>query len=217
MRYYVVTGGPLTSKAADVIKDGSVIAADKGIDFCFEHGFMPVLAVGDMDSVSKAGLERLSNSGIPVKTFPVEKDMTDTELAVSLVPEGNEITVVCPLNGRLDHVTANIQLAAGLHRNGKDIRLDDGVTEVYFLSGNDEISLNLDRYGDDSAVSLVPLTFDKAVTGVTTEGLYYPLADADIKCGKTLTFSNKPVSGVSKIKVSIKDGLMAVMVSNSNV
>ena len=41
MHYYVVTGGPLTSKAAEVIKDGLVIAADKGIDFCFEHGFKP--------------------------------------------------------------------------------------------------------------------------------------------------------------------------------
>lgn len=217
MRYYVVTGGPLTSKAAEVIKDGGIIAADKGIEFCFEHGFVPSLAVGDMDSISPAGLEKLNTSGISVKTFPVEKDMTDTELAISFVPEGEELTVVCPLSGRIDHITANIQLAAALHREGRSIELDDGISEVHFLSGNDEISLRLDRYGDDSAVSLVPLSFDKDVTGVTTEGLYYPLTDAVIRCGKTLTFSNKPVSGVSEVKVSIKDGLMAVMVSNSNV
>ncbi|MBO4681260.1 MAG: thiamine diphosphokinase [Clostridiales bacterium] len=215
MRYYVVTGGPLTSKAAEVIKDGAIIAADKGIDFCFEHGFTPSLAVGDMDSISPSGLERLNSSEIPVKTFPVEKDMTDTELAISFVPEGEDLTVVCPLSGRIDHVTANIQLAAALHRNGRNIRLDDGVTEVRFLSGSDETSLTLDRYGDDSAVSLVPLSFDGNVTGVTTEGLYYPLNDAVISCGKTLTFSNKPNSGVSKIKVSIREGLMAVMVSSS--
>jgi len=215
MRYYVVTGGPLTSKAAEVIKDGTIIAADKGIDFCFEHGFTPSLAVGDMDSISPEGLERLNSSGIPVKTFPVEKDMTDTELAISYVPENEELTVVCPLSGRIDHVTANIQLAAALHRDGRKIKLDDGVTEVCFLSGKDEISLTLERYGDDSAVSLVPLSFDREVTGVTTEGLYYPLTDAAIACGKTLTFSNKPISGVSKIRVSIKEGLMAVIVSSS--
>ena len=217
MHYYVITGGPLTSKAAEVIKDGEIIAADKGIDFCFEHGFRPVLAVGDMDSISPSGLERLERSGIPVKTFPVEKDMTDTELAVSFVPEGDEITVVCPLNGRIDHVTANIQLAAALHRDGRDIRLDDGVTEVRFLSGSEKISLKMDRYGNGSAVSLVPLSFDNDVTGVTTEGLYYPLTDAVIKCGKTLTFSNVPISGVTEISVSISGGLMAVMVSNANV
>lgn len=217
MHYYVITGGPLTSKAADVIKRGKVIAADKGIDFCRRHGMIPDLAVGDMDSVSRAGLKFLSENKIPVNTYPVEKDATDTEIAVSGIPEGNKITVVCPLNGRLDHVTANLQLAASLHRDGLDIKLDDGVTEVYFLSGNEKISLKLDRYGDNSAVSLVPLSFDKDVTGVTTEGLYYPLSDADVSCGKTLTFSNKPVSGVSRVSVSIRDGLMAVIVSNANV
>ena len=217
MHYYVVTGGPLTSKAAEVIKEGEIIAADQGIDFCFEHGFTPALAVGDMDSVSASGLEKLKISGIPVQTYPVEKDMTDTELAISLVPEGEELTVVCPLSGRIDHVTANIQLAAALYRDGRNIKLDDGVTEVHFLSGNDVISLKLDRYGDDSAISLVPLSFDGNVTGVTTEGLYYPLTDAVVSCGKTLTFSNKPKTGVSEFKVSIRDGLMAVTVSNSNV
>ena len=215
MHYYVVTGGPLTDKAAEVIKGGKVIAADKGIDFCRRHEIMPYLAVGDMDSVSKTGLKFLEKNKIPTKTYPVEKDYTDTEIAISFVPEKGKITVVCPLSGRLDHVTANIQLAAALHRDGRDITLDDGVTEVRFLSGSDKVTVKMDRYGDGSSVSLVPLSFDRKVTGVTTTGLYYPLSNAEIECGKTLSFSNKPVTGASKVTVSVEDGLMAVVVSNS--
>lgn len=215
MHYYVVTGGPLSAKAVTVIKGGKVIAADKGVDFCRRHEIVPCLAVGDMDSVSLAGLRYLEKSKIPTKTYPVEKDMTDTEIAISFVPRKDKITVVCPLNGRLDHVTANIQLAAALHAEGRDIKLDDGVTEVRFLKGPDQVTVKMDRYGDESAVSLVPLSFDKKVTGVTTEGLYYPLSNGTVECGKTLSFSNKPVSGANKVKVSINSGIMAVIVSHS--
>ena len=45
--------------------------------------------------------------------------------------------------------------------------------------------------------------------------LYYPLSNGTIECGKTLSFSNKPVSGANKVKVSINSGIMAVIVSHS--
>lgn len=215
MHYYVVTGGPLTSKASGIIKDGEVIAADKGIDFCLQNGITISLAVGDMDSVSASGLERIRISGIPIKTYPVEKDMTDTEIAVSLVPDDCEITVVCPLNGRLDHIIANLQLASSLHASGRSIVLDDGITEVHFLAGRDEVTIGLDKWGSDSAISLVPLSPDRKVSGVTTKGLYYPLDDASLKFGSTLSFSNKPVEGALEIAVSLNEGLLAVIVSRS--
>ena len=215
MHYYVVTGGPLTDKAFDVIKGGKVIAADRGIDFCRKHGIVPDLAAGDMDSVTNAGLKFLKEHDIPVKTFPVEKDMTDTELSVAMVPSKSRITVVCPLNGRIDHVIANLQLAASLHAKGRDIVLDDGVTEVFFLSGNETVNVKLDRWGDDSAVSLIPLSFGNNVEGVTTKGLYYPLNDGTIECGKTLSFSNKPEKGVSRFSATIKSGILAVVITKA--
>lgn len=215
MHYYVVTGGPLSPKAVGIIGDGKVIAADQGIDFCIENGINLSLAVGDMDSVSKSGLSLIKEKGIPIKKYPVEKDMTDTELAVSLVPEDNEITVVCPLNGRLDHVIANLHLAASLHSKGRTILLDDGITEVHFLSGRESVSINLDRWGSDSSVSLVPLSFNEAVEGVSTSGLYYPLSEASLKAGSTLSFSNRPIEGVSEISVAIKSGLIAIIISRT--
>ena len=215
MHYYVVTGGPLTSKAKEIFGEGIVIAADRGIDFCLKYGITPAMAVGDMDSVSASGLEQIKRSGIPVKTYPVEKDMTDTEIALSFVPEDCDITIVCPLNGRLDHVMANLELSASLHASGRNIILDDGITEVHFLSGLDKVTIGLDKWGSDSAVSIVPLSSDKKASGVTTEGLYYPLNDANIEFGKTLSFSNKPAERASQVVVSLKEGLLAVIVSRA--
>ena len=213
MRYYVVTGGPLTDKASEVIGEGKVIAADRGIDFCLKHGIKPYLALGDMDSVSKEGLEAIKKTGIEIKTYPVEKDFTDTEIALSFVPENEGITVVCPLNGRLDHVIANLQIASSLHTEGRDIRLDDGLTEVYFLSGSETVTIGTGRWGNDSAVSVVPLTHE--VKGVTLKGLYYPLEDGCIETGRSLSFSNRPAEGVREFSVTIKEGRAAVIVTRA--
>lgn len=216
MHYYVITGGPLLSEAANSVVNGYVIAADAGIDFCIKHGIAPDLALGDMDSVSVSGLEKIKSSGVPVKIYPVEKDQTDTEIAVSLIPEGNKITVICPLSGRLDHVVANLQMAGTLHAKGRDITLDDGITIVRFLNGDESAIFSLDRWGDDSAVSLIPLISDRIITGVSTEGLYYPLDNAEIEFGKTLSFSNRPVKSAKTFKVSIREGLLGVVISRAD-
>ena len=213
MRYYVVTGGPLTSKASEIIGEGKVIAADRGIDFCLKYDIKPDLAVGDMDSVSDAGLDAIKKSGIKIETYPVDKDYTDTELALSFVPDNEKITVVCPLNGRLDHIIANLQIASLLHAEGKEITLDDGCSEVYFLSGPETVTIRTERWGSETAVSVVPLS--SVVKGVTLKGLYYPLENGDIYFGKTLSFSNKPAEGVSEFTVSVKEGNAAVIVSRA--
>lgn len=216
MHYYVITGGPLSLEAAKSVGNGYIIAADGGIDFCIEHGITPDLALGDMDSVSASGLEKIKSSGVPVKVYPVEKDQTDTEIAITFIPEGNSITVICPLSGRLDHVVANLQMTGTLHSKGRDITLDDGITTVRFLSGEESAEFNADRWGDDTAVSLIPLMSGMNITGVTTEGLYYPLDNAAIEFGKTLSFSNKPVKGAKSFKVSIKEGLLGVVISRAD-
>ena len=213
MHYYVITGGPLPNEAAGIIGDGEVIAADAGIDFCLTHGIKPSLAVGDFDSVSASGLEKIRQSGVPLKTYPVEKDMTDTEIALTLIPEDCEITVICPQSGRLDHTIANIQLAAKYHAQGRKITLDDGITRIQFISGNETIDIDLSRWGDESSVSLVPL--ETKVTGVSTEGLYYSLNNGTLEFGSTFSFSNKPGKGALKARISIVQGLLAVIVSKA--
>lgn len=214
MHYYIITGGPINSEARNVIGEGCVICADGGTDFAMEHSIIPDRVVGDLDSISEMGIVYIEENNIPVDQFPVEKDWTDTEIAINSIPEGSEITIVCPLDGggRLDHVIGNLQLAAGFAPRHKRIILTDGVTSVYLMSGNDCLSVDITSRGD-LAVSLVPLSFDSCVKGVKTTGLYYRLNGEELKAGKTFSFCNEPDKGVSEFSVSIDEGLLAVIVT----
>lgn len=215
MHYYIITGGPIIDDAAGVIGEGIVICADGGTDYARKHSVIPDKVVGDLDSISEEGIRFIEDNNIPLERFKVEKDWTDTEIALDSVPAGSDITIICPLdgNGRLDHIIGNIQLAAGYAPKYNRIVLTDGLTSVYMLSGRDSISVDISGYAYPLAVSLVPLSFGSSVTDVTTEGLYYSLEGGELIAGKTFSFCNHPSEGASKIGVSIGEGILAVIVT----
>lgn len=215
MRYSIITGGPVSDEAIKAVPAEHIICADGGTDFARKHSVVPEVVVGDLDSITEEGLSYIKEHGIPVEKFEIEKDWTDTEIALNRIPSGSEITVICPLggNGRLDHIIGNIQLAAGFASKHKRIILTDGITSVYLMSGKDSISVDLTAYRVKLAVSLVPLSFASAVHDVTTSGLYYSLNGGELIAGKTYSFCNHPVEGASEFSVSIGDGILAVIVT----
>ena len=213
MHYYIITGGPLSGISREMFEGGTVICADGGTDIACKTGIIPDKVVGDLDSITEAGLAYIEENNIPIEKYPVEKDWTDTEIALRSIPEGSVITVVCPLGGgRLDHVIGNIQLAAGFASLHERIVLTDGYTSVYLMDGNDSITVDITgRSG--LAVSLVPLSFDVSVTGVRTSGLYYSLDGSDLAAGKTFSFCNEPEPGADEFAVSMESGRLAVIVT----
>ena len=214
MHYCVITGGPLNDEALSAARADHIICADGGTDFACKHSIIPELVVGDLDSITQEGLSYIKKHDIPVEKYEIEKDWTDTEIALNRIPDGSDITIVCPLdNGRLDHVIGNIQLAAGFAGKHKRIVLTDGITSVFLMYGKDIITVDLTRYETKLAVSLVPPSFDVSVKGVTTSGLYYSLDDGELTAGKTFSFCNHPVDGSSEFSVSIGDGILAVIVT----
>ena len=125
MRYIIVTGGPLPDDAADLIRslseeteDKVLIACDGGCDILARHNIVPDLVVGDMDSISDKGLEFIKSNDVFVETYPVEKDWTDTEIALGKAEDG-EIFLVTPFSGRPDHTLANYQLILNLRSKGR--------------------------------------------------------------------------------------------------
>ncbi len=219
MLYVIVTGGPLPAQAAALVKslsdsseDTVVIACDGGTDILALKNIVPDMVIGDMDSISDKGLEFIKNNNIFTEKYPVEKDWTDTEIALGKT-EGDEVILVCPVEGRLDHVLANLSLVLKLRSEGKEIEITDGITCCYPLSGKDSCEVDVAPYNGKAAVSLVPCDFSNPVTGVTTKNLYYPLKNEDLKFGSSFSFSNHPVDGASSIKVSIKSGLLLVVVT----
>lgn len=221
MRCVIVTGGPLPDEASDVIKgfvsdpDTRLIACDSGCDYLSGISIVPSVVIGDMDSISDSGLEFISANSIPVEKYPVEKDWTDTEIALMKTDYTDEVILICPVTGRIDHVLANLDLAVKYRAEGRKITVTDGVTTCIPMAGEDRAECSVESFDGGAAVSLVPFSFDVPVTGVTTEGLYYPLTDAALTAGSSFSFSNHPVKSAKKIAVSIKSGKLLLIVTKS--
>jgi len=222
MRYVVVTGGPLTDEAAELVKrlsgtsdDVVIIACDEGCDFLARHEIVPDIVVGDMDSISEDGLKFIESHNVFTEKYPVEKDQTDSEIALEKT-EGSDVYLITPFGGRPDHLIANIQLVLGLRREGRKVIIADGKTYCYPLYGEDSVDIDISSFDKPLSVSLIPWEFGSPVTGVTAKGLYYPLEDRDLNAGSTFSFSNHPVSKNGQIAVSIRSGLLLVMVTFEN-
>ena len=79
----VVTGGGALAPiaVAAVPDDAAIVAADGGLDYARDAGLTPNALVGDLDSISAAGLAWAS-AHIEVHRHPTDKAATDTELAI---------------------------------------------------------------------------------------------------------------------------------------
>src|SRR2546421_11375854 len=99
-----------------------IIAADSGAATALRYGCTPAIVVGDFDSLDKQLVEQLRAGGSRTVSVAVEKDETDTELAVQLAIEqgATEITLLGALGGaRFDHTMANVLLLAGVFRGAR--------------------------------------------------------------------------------------------------
>src|SRR2546428_11455099 len=119
MHVVIFAGGALRPGKAFYAAIGSAdmfIAADGGAATALEFGCTPRIVVGDFDSLDGLLLEDLGKRGSEIRRAAVEKDETDTELAVQVaIDEGaTRITLAGALGGaRLDHNMANIFLLGG--------------------------------------------------------------------------------------------------------
>ena len=95
--------------------------------------------------------------------FPPAKDETDLELALAhAVRAGYRPIIIIGANGgRLDQAIGNISLLSAPEFIHSDVRLDDGVTEAFFITASSFIQ---GTTGD--TVSLLP--WGNSVEGVST-------------------------------------------------
>jgi thiamine pyrophosphokinase len=170
---------------------GLVVAADGGARGARRLGFTIDLVVGDGDSLTPAELDRLAAAHVEIRRAPLDKDESDTELAILAAVEraADELTVVGAFGGaRLDHALANVALLALPALNGRSCELLDPTARVRLITGPASLELP-GRAG--ATVSLLP--FGDGVVGVTTDGLAYPLRDEPLPAG--------PARGVSNVRV----------------
>ena len=164
-----------------------VIAADGGARHAAALGVQVQRWVGDGDSVDPAELERLVSAGVQVERSPVDKDETDAELAIlaAIASDAGRVTIVGALGGeRVDHELGNVWLLAHPGLVDRDAVLIGARTRIRLLHpGRWQL---VGRPGD--LVSLLPFGGD--ATGITTDGLRYPLRDEPLVIGPSRGLSN---------------------------
>jgi thiamine pyrophosphokinase len=178
-----------------------LLVADGGARHALALDILPDVLIGDLDSLDEEQQTRLHSAGTHFIVHPVAKDETDLELALLYAAEqdANPIIVLAALGGRLDQTLANVLLLTLPDLIGRDVRLVDGSQTAFVV--RDEATIT-GKPGD--TVSLIPLGGE--VKGVTTRGLFFPLADGALPFGPALGISNEMTS--FQAHVQVRDGLL---------
>ncbi len=152
-----------------------IICADGGYNHALKMGITPDILIGDLDSAENIG------AGIEKLRYPERKDFTDGELAIdyALKKGYGDILLLSMTGDRADHTITDILL---MTKCANACMIDDN-NEIYIL--RDKLKIE-GKKGD--TVSIVPIGGD--VSGVTTEGLEYPLDRETLYFGASRGVSN---------------------------
>ena len=209
-RAVIIANGHLAdpAKARQHIRPGDqVICANGGTHHARDMGITPDVVVGDLDSLNPDLCSELQAAGVRFEVHPKRKDETDLELALHLaVAEGaHEIEILAMLGGRVDQSIANLLLLARPEWASARVQVtaEEGQT-AWPIRGGQEITVE-GVPGD--LLSLVPLT--PLVVGVNLEGVEWPLQEATLRFGSTLTISNRLTAKMARL--TVKEGLVLVV------
>jgi len=180
------------------------IAADGAFEKAIDRGISVDEVVGDLDSLTSAGRERLAALPIPVHVYPRAKDKADLELAIDLALRRGpaRIAVYGGLGGRLDHTLANVFLLLKGIPAGVPIELSSGAETARLVV--DRIELKGAQIGE--VLSLIPIT-EQAV--VRTVGLRYPLDGEALARGSSRGISNEIAS--LPASVHVEEGIILLI------
>ncbi len=210
MQAMVIAAGDPDPRDAALL-DGAdlLIAVDRGAVWLNAVSRRPDLLVGDLDSVPDALVARLAAAGVEIDRRPVDKDASDTELAIERAAAmgATRVVLLGALRGqRLDHELANLLLLADPRWRDRlaDLRIVRGTTTVRALHGGGALAL---EGATGTTVTLLPVAGD--ADGVRTVGLRFPLAGEQLMLGRTRGLSNRIVAAPAS--VSLERGTLIVI------
>lgn len=201
MYCYIFGAMPVKSFNFEISKNDIVIAADSGIKNAQKFNIEPDYIIGDFDSLGF--IPQKDNTII----YPVEKNDTDTMLAVKLGFEKGykSFRIFGCLGGRLDHTFANIQTATYITENNGD-SVFYGDNENFTVIKNNKITFNETHRGNISIFAL------ENSENVSIKGTYYELENGvlspDFPLGASNKFNNKPTC------ISVEQGKLLIIWEN---
>lgn len=186
----------------EMVKDIYIAAADGGLQFLIQNKVTPDYWVGDMDSLDTSDDKKLQQiekliESIEHDKVPVEKDDTDTALAVKKAYEEGYREMLlfgCSGGNRISHTFANIQLMCQYEKKGCHIKMMGETYQAEILmNGKMEYSKAL-----KGSVSVICLSNE--AKNVMIKGLKYEY---------TGNLTNEVALGISNSFVG-QDGLIQV-------
>lgn len=180
-----------------------ILCADGGIRYIYETNLKVDAIIGDLDSVDEKFPGFIKRNNITIIKFPVEKDETDTELAIEyLIEKGcKQITLMGGIGSRIDHTLANILLLKRLAQRNVLGKLIDENNTIVLSSDYYKIKRKEGHY-----VSIIPITNSGVI--VSLKGFYYPLEDSLIGYGSTLGISNRIIEDEGEIFIKKGEALI---------
>ena len=187
-----------------------IIGVDGGGALCLDAGIVPTMLVGDFDSIETELLDRAVASGVPLRSYPRDKDSTDLELAIGEARGlgATEITVTAATTGRLDHtlgVLAALAAAADLAP-----RIAEPDLNGWLLSPGGRPAVHVRGIG--ATLSIVPFT---ASARISAAGVRWPLEYADILHTGAAAISNVVLE--AEAVVTVEEGVAYVLSPRTDV
>jgi len=191
-------------QALERIAEGAdiLVAADSGLVLCEDAGLKPDWIIGDMDSLDDLGrLEKYPADR--VLRFPVDKDFTDTELALRFLRHEkacNEVWLAGGGGGKLDHLFA---IRSIFERDIPPDRWFPGKEEIRCLEEGTTLGAALPP---GSVVSVFPL--GSGPWKAESSGLKWPINDLLWERGSAW-ISNIATKGLFEIR-AVRGRLMII-------
>ena len=195
MKAFLYVGGAIRADNITEKPRGGdlVIAADSGLLNAKALGAKPSILLGDFDSLDEPD----EDPEVKIVRLPAEKDVTDTQAAVSLALEkgADEIVIIGGLSGRLDHTLSVLAVLEDLDARHVHALATDGQNRARFLRNNSTlIARSGFRY-----LSLIAA--DPVVKGITLEGCKYPLKKARLVRTHQYAISNELTGNCALIDI----------------
>jgi len=207
----IISGGDYSPIPGKITYD-CCIACDKGYEYALRAQIVPDVVIGDFDSYEGDIYGDIAkvDTKINVMRHPVEKDDTDTMLAIKqAVSMGcDHIIIVCALGGRLDHTIANIQSMAYAASRGCVCELYSDKEYMKALSSPREHEIILEKK-ENTSLSLFSLS-DKC-TNLSIKGAKYETKGVTLTNDFPLGLGNSWVS--DEVSVSFDQGTLLLVES----
>lgn len=187
-RVVIATGGEWSGDEEQLItEDDYVIGVDAGIAELLQRNIAIDLAVGDFDSAPAKYVDMLRSQGVAIVTLDRDKDMTDTDFAVTkaLARAPGEVLLLGAWGGRWDHTLANVTILERLLRAGVRGVMQNRWNRMQLVPpGTVRVAKEHYRY-----LSLI--AWSGQVSGIHLSGFRFPLADYTLKRTSHLAISNE--------------------------